>query len=234
MKKEDPGKRAAAILEVLEREFPRADCALVHEDPFQLLVATILSAQCTDAKVNQVTPELFRKFPTPRDLARASREEVEALIRPTGFFSQKARYLREAAALLVERFQGRVPSRMEDLVTLPGVARKTANVVLGTWFGKNEGIVVDTHVKRLAGRLGLSREKDPGRIERDLQALFPRETWTFLGHALILLGRKYCKARKPSCPECPLRELCPQLGVEKGDGKNLKSGKQPPRKRRKP
>ncbi len=234
MKKEDPGKRAAAILEVLEREFPRADCALVHEDPFQLLVATILSAQCTDAKVNQVTPELFRKFPTPRDLARASREEVEALIRPTGFFSQKARYLREAAALLVERFQGRVPSRMEDLVTLPGVARKTANVVLGTWFGKNEGIVVDTHVKRLAGRLGLSREKDPGRIERDLQALFPRETWTFLGHALILLGRKYCKARKPSCPECPLRELCPQLGVEKGDGKSLKSGKQPPRKRRKP
>ncbi len=232
MKKEHLKERAAAILELLEREFPRADCALVHDDPFQLLVATILSAQCTDAKVNQVTPELFRKYPTPRVLARASQEEVEALIRPTGFFTQKARYLREASALLVERFQGRVPDRMEDLVSLPGVARKTANVVLGTWFGKNEGIVVDTHVKRLAGRLGLSGEKDPGRIERDLQALFPRESWTFLGHALILLGRKFCKARKPSCPECPLREACPQLGVEKRDGETLKSLKHPPRKRR--
>ncbi len=232
MKKENPRERAARILKALEREFPRADCALVHRDPFQLLVATILSAQCTDAKVNEVTPELFRRYPTPRDLARASQKEVEELIRPTGFFSQKARYLRQAAALLEEKHQGRVPDGMEDLLALPGVARKTANVVLGTWFGKNEGIVVDTHVKRLAGRLGLSAEKDPARIEKDLQALFPRESWTFLGHALILLGRKFCKARGPSCRECPLEEWCPQLGVEKKDGPTLKRHKLPPRKRR--
>ncbi len=234
MKKESAGFPPERVLRVLEETYPRADCALAHKDPFQLLVATILSAQCTDAKVNEVTPALFARFPDPPSLAAASLEEIREIIRPTGFYVQKARYLKESAGILVERHGGKVPERLEALTELPGVARKTANVVLGTWFGRNEGVVVDTHVKRLAGRLGLSKEKDPGRIEKDLMELFPRESWTFLGHALILLGREFCRAKKPRCPECPLREDCPKIGVAfegRGDQKDLPD---PPRKRRKP
>ena len=226
-------ERAREILRLLEEHFPAASCALVHRDAFQLLAATILSAQCTDARVNQVTPALFARYPDPAALAGASRKELEALIRPTGFYVQKARYLQESARLIVERHGGKVPDRMEDLLELPGVARKTANVVLGTWFGKNEGIVVDTHVKRLSRRLGLSREKDPEKIEADLAELFPRESWTFLGHALILLGRRFCRARRPSCGSCPLGVVCPREGVEKDGLQALKEKEPRPSRRRK-
>jgi endonuclease-3 len=204
--------RSAAVLEALRREYPAPKCALVHRSAYELLVATTLSAQCTDERVNQVTPALFRRFPEARTLARARPETVIDLIRSTGFYNNKTKSLLGAAQRLVDAYGGEVPSTMEDLLTLPGVARKTANVVLGTWFGKNEGVVVDTHVQRLAHRIGLTRETDPARIERDLMALFPREEWTDLSHRLILHGRRVCRAPIPRCAVCVLGpDLCPSF-----------------------
>jgi len=201
--------RAGELLARLEREYPGARCALDHRDPLQLLVATILSAQCTDARVNQVTPALFRRCPTAADYAAIPAGELEALIQSTGFFRNKTRSLRSLGQALLERHDGRVPATMEELVALPGVGRKTANVVLGNAFGKNEGIVVDTHVGRLARRLGLTKETDPVRVERDLEPLFPRPKWALLAHLLISHGRSVCKAPRPRCSECVLVDLCP-------------------------
>jgi len=193
--------------------YPDADCALRHVDAFQLLVATILSAQSTDETVNKVTPVLFAKYPTPRAFADAPVEEIERIIHSTGFFRQKAKSIQGTARKIVDEFGGSVPQTLEELVTLPGVARKTANVVLGTAFGKNEGVVVDTHVGRLSMRLGFTWSgkdaKDAVKIERDLMELFPQESWTFLGHSLIWHGRRVCGARKPNCEGCTLNKLCP-------------------------
>jgi endonuclease III len=197
----------------LRREYPDARCALNHENAYELLVATILSAQCTDKRVNMVTPALFRAYPTPKALARAEREKVEALIKTTGFFRNKAKSLLGMAAAVVERHSGRIPDTMDELTRLPGVGRKTANVILGNAFNKNEGIVVDTHVMRLSQRLRLSRLDDPVKIERALIPLFPREQWAILSHLLIEHGRKVCDARKPRCGECVLADICPSAAV---------------------
>ena len=201
--------RVNKILEKLKENFPIATCALVHKNPFQLLVSTILSAQCTDERVNMVTPELFRRFPGPTEMAGAEQEAVEELIHSTGFFRNKAKSIRLASEHIVNDFNGSVPDNMEDLLVLPGVARKTANVVLGTWFRKPEGVVVDTHVKRITVLLGLTKKKDPNQIEKDLMALLPREEWIDYSHRIILHGRKTCKARKPLCAGCFLSDLCP-------------------------
>jgi len=201
--------RAAQILARLEAEYPEARCALDHRSPLELLVATILSAQCTDSRVNLVTPALFRRCPTAAHYAAIDSAELEELIRSTGFFRNKARSLRGLGAALVERHDGEVPATMGELVELPGVGRKTANVVLGNAFGRNEGVVVDTHVGRLAKRLGLSRAEDPVRIERDLMPLFPSSKWALLAHLLIAHGRRVCKAPRPRCDECVLVDLCP-------------------------
>jgi len=212
----DKTKRARKILAGLHRLYPQADCALSHEDPLQLLIATIMSAQSTDQTVNKVTPVLFQRYPTARALAEAPPSEVERIVHSTGFFRQKTKCIQGACRKIVEEFDGRVPETLEQLVTLPGVARKTANVVLGTAFGKNEGIVVDTHVGRLATRLGLtwtSKDgKDAVKIERDLIELFPQDEWTYLGHSLIWHGRRVCFARKPNCPGCTLAKNCPSAG----------------------
>ena len=205
--------RAARIVATLHELYPDATCALVHEDALQLLVATILSAQCTDERVNQVTPALFRAYPDARALADADAAALEAAIRPTGFFRNKARALLGLGRALTERHRGRVPDTMEELTALPGVGRKTANVVLGTWFGK-PAIPVDTHVTRLSGRLELTGETDPVRIEQDLMALLPEREWTYTSHALIWHGRRVCKALRPSCPGCALRPDCPWPGKQ--------------------
>jgi endonuclease-3 len=204
----DPSE-AAATLATLTALHPDARCALEHRNAFELLVATILSAQCTDVRVNLVTPELFLRWPTPHALARASQADLEAVIRSTGFFRNKAKNLLGMARRLVEAYEGQVPRAMEDLLTLPGVARKTANVVRGVSWGLADGVVVDTHVARLAGRLAWSRQKTPEKIERDLMALFPREAWIRLSHVLIHHGRGLCQARKPRCAACPVRAGCP-------------------------
>ena len=197
------------LIDRLRAAHPDAECALAHENPFQLLVATILSAQCTDERVNQVTPALFARFPTPQAMAAADRQELEALIRSTGFFRNKAKSIQGASARICQRFGGEVPQAMDDLVSLPGVARKTANVVRGVCFGLADGIVVDTHVKRLSQRLGLTDQKTPPKIEKDLMALIPREDWIDIAHLLIFHGRRVCSARKPDCAACTLTELCP-------------------------
>ena len=201
--------RAAEVLRRLLEEFPQPKTALRHQDPFQLLVATILSAQCTDERVNMVTPGLFAKFADPEAFAGADQSELEREIRSTGFFRMKAKSIIACSRALVERHGSRVPEEMALLVELPGVGRKTANVVLGQAFGTASGVVVDTHVHRLAGRLGLSREKTPEKIEQDLMKVFPPSAWIDLGSVLILHGRRTCMARKPDCPRCVLRELCP-------------------------
>jgi endonuclease-3 len=201
-------ERIPAILELLERHYPAAECALRHEDPLQLLVATILSAQCTDERVNLVTPALFRRYPDAAAFAGADLGELEALIRTTGFFRSKARNIRECCRQIVERFGGRVPPRLEDLVTLPGVGRKTANVVLGTVFGI-PGITVDTHVNRITRRLGLTRHEDPVKIEFDLMKLVPESLWSSFSIQVIWHGRRICFARKPLCETCFLRDICP-------------------------
>lgn len=188
--------------------YPRPECALRHENPFQLLVATILSAQCTDERVNSVTPALFRRFPGPAEMAAASPEELETLIHSTGFFRNKAKNLKACAAMLASRHECQVPRSMEELLTLPGVARKTANVVLGSAYGIAAGIVVDTHVLRVAFRLGLSDARQPERMEQDLMALVPRPFWIDFSHWLILHGRQICQARKPACQDCPLAGIC--------------------------
>ncbi|MBI3758222.1 MAG: endonuclease III [Deltaproteobacteria bacterium] len=209
--------RVLRILHGLHDRYPQADCALQHCSGFQLICATILSAQCTDERVNKVTPALFERYPDAAALAKAPQAEVEALIRSTGFFRNKAKNLIGMAAGLVARHGGQVPDTMEELLQLPGVARKTANVVLGTWFQKNEGIVVDTHVGRLVDRLGLLQNardaKDAAKIELDLQPLVPRDEWTYFSHALIWHGRKVCFARKPNCPGCNLAPDCPSAAL---------------------
>jgi endonuclease-3 len=205
--------RARTILGRLKREYPDAQCALHHGDAYQLLVATILSAQCTDARVNMVTPAFFARYPSPEALAHADREEVEELIRSTGFFRNKTRSLIGMAQALVADHRGEVPRTMEELRVLPGVGRKTANVVLGNAYGINEGVTVDTHVTRLSRLLGLTRHDDPVKIEQDLMPLFPREEWALLSHLLIFHGRQVCIARRPRCPECVLADLCPSAAV---------------------
>lgn len=207
------GQRVQAILKTLERTYPGATTALDYRSPFQLLVATILSAQCTDERVNRVTPELFAAYPSPAALAGASLEELENRVRSTGFFRAKARSIQGASRVIAERYGGEVPRSMEQMVALPGVARKTANVVLGTAYGLAAGIAVDTHVKRVAFRLGLTEETDPEKIERDLMRVIPQSKWTDLSHQLILHGRQICHARRPACPECPLAPVCPRRGV---------------------
>ncbi len=204
---------ARAIDEALAAAYPEAWCELRFADPFQLLVATILSAQCTDARVNLVTPALFGRFPNAATLAEADPDELESLIRSTGFFRAKAKALRAMAHALCDRHGGQVPATMEELTALPGVGRKTANVILGTAFGIATGIVVDTHVARVSRRLGLTRRDDPEGIEQDLMAIFPRSSWILLAHRLILHGRRVCSARRPACERCPLSALCPRLGV---------------------
>jgi endonuclease-3 len=204
----DPA-RVRRILAALERTYPEANTALDWETPLQLLVATILSAQCTDERVNKVTPALFKRDPTAKALAGAETAELEEMIHSTGFFRNKAKAIKGAAAAIVEQHGGEVPRSMEQMVELPGVARKTANVVLGTAHGLATGVVVDTHVRRLAGRLGLSAQDDPVKIEQDLMAALPQEHWISFGHRLILHGRAICQARKPRCAECPLTDDCP-------------------------
>lgn len=208
-----PKARARRALGLLMEAYPGADCALVHRNAWELLCATILSAQCTDKRVNMVTPTLFERFPNAEALAQADPAEVEQIVRSTGFYREKTRSLIEMSQDIVERFSGRVPETMEELTTLRGVARKTANVILGTAFGRNDGVVVDTHVGRLARRLGWSNQSDPVKVERDLMELFPRKLWTALGHTLILHGRTICDARKPRCGECPVAALCPSASL---------------------
>ena len=205
----ETSEHVTQIIARLRATYPDAHCELDYETPIQLLVATILSAQCTDARVNMTTPALFARFPTVEALAGADPVEMEELVRPTGFYRQKARYIREAATRILTEFGGEVPSDLDDLLTLPGVARKTANVVRGEIFGLSDGITVDTHVKRLAARLGLTTATDPVKVERDLMAIIPRESWREISHLLIWHGRRLCTARKPACHECPLNDICP-------------------------
>ena len=206
-------QRAPEIFARLHRAYPDAHCALDFRDPFQLLVATILSAQCTDKRVNMVTPALFARYPDAEALAAARPEELEAMIRSTGFFRSKTKSLLGMAGAVAERHGNHVPSTMEELVKLPGVGRKTANVVLGNAFDRNEGVVVDTHVSRVSHRLALTKHTDAVKIEQDLIPLFPREQWALLAHLLIEHGRRICVARKPKCPECVLNDLCPSSSV---------------------
>lgn len=200
--------RVAAILETLASTYPNAECALLHRNAWELLVATILSAQCTDARVNQVTPGLFRKFPTPGAFAQASLPAIEEEIRSTGFYHNKAKSLSGAARKLVEEFHGKVPQTMEDLLTLPGVARKTANVVLGVAYKIADGVVVDTHVLRVTRRLELTAATEPRTVEQDLMKVVPRERWIRFSHEIISHGRQVCVARKPRCIDCTLEPLC--------------------------
>ncbi|MDO9172828.1 MAG: endonuclease III [bacterium] len=202
--------RAKKVLAILNKEFPEAACSLDHREPFQLLIATILSAQCTDARVNQVTPGLFAAYPKPRDFAEASQEEIEEAIHSTGFYRQKAKSIRSCCRDLVEKHGGKLPETMAELSALAGVGRKTANVVLGVAFGKPEGVVVDTHVGRIAGKLGLTAHgpKEAVKIERDLNECVPRTEWVAVAHLLIEHGRRTCRARAPRCDECPLFPHC--------------------------
>jgi endonuclease-3 len=207
--KKDRPAYAATVYERLIAHYPDAHCALDFANPFQLIVATILSAQCTDKRVNMVTPALFARYPTPSALAAAKQEDVEEIIKSTGFFRSKAKSLIGMATAVSERYDDRVPSDMDSLVELPGVGRKTANVVLGNAYATNEGVVVDTHVSRVTQRLGLTKQTDPVKIEQDLIKLFPRESWTMLSHLFIEHGRRICEARRPKCEICFLNDLCP-------------------------
>jgi endonuclease-3 len=206
---ESAKKRIKEIIRILHHTYPQSHTALTFRNPLQILVATILSAQCTDERVNQITPGLFQKYKTADDFARANRMELEEEIRSTGFFRNKAKNIIGASQKIVADFSGEVPDNMADLITLPGVARKTANIVLSSGYQKSEGIAVDTHVKRLSGRLGLSREKDPDKIEQDLMKIVPRDEWINFNYMLVDHGRQVCQARKPQCPVCPLKRLCP-------------------------
>src|ERR1017187_922211 len=211
--------RCRAILRRLRAAYPDVRCALHHQNPLQLLVATILSAQCTDQRVNLVTPPLFRRYRTAADFATARPAELEAIIRSTGFFRNKARSIRNCCQSLVAEYDGRVPDTLDELVQLDGIGRKTANVVLGVAYGKAEGIVVDTHVSRLSRRMGLTRQTTPEKIEKALMKIVPRKDWIDFSHLLIWHGRKRCNARRPDCIQCEVADLCPKLGVRiKGDG----------------
>lgn len=212
-RKTRPPAPAGDVVRRLTRLYPDAHCELNYRSPYELLVATILSAQCTDDRVNQVTPALFERFPSARELADANPDELEDMIRSTGFFRNKTRSLLGMAKVLVEQHGGEVPSTMEELRVLPGVGRKTANVVLGNAFGINEGVTVDTHVARLSHLLGLTRETDPVKIEQDLMGQVPRKGWTMFSHLLIWHGRRVCIARRPKCGECVLNEICPSAQV---------------------
>jgi endonuclease-3 len=214
-KKADPATRGdlapdrvAAILKSLDEAYPDALCALTHRSPWELLVATILSAQCTDVRVNMVTPELFRRFPTPAAMAKAPIPELENLIRTTGFFRNKAKSIQGAGKKITEEFGGNVPDTLEQLITIPGAARKTANVVLGVCFGKAEGVVVDTHVLRIARRLGLAKGDTPQKVEQELMKTLPRDRWITFSHQIIHHGRQVCDARKPKCAQCNLEQIC--------------------------
>lgn len=206
-------RRADKIVKVLARDYPQARCSLEFHTPLELLVATILSAQCTDKRVNLVTPKLFAKYPSAAAYAEAPLPELERDIQSTGFYRNKAKSIKQCCQKLVEKYQGEVPDNLEDLVDMPGIGRKTANVILGTAFGIASGVVVDTHVSRVSRRLGLSDQKDAVRIERDLIELIPQKQWIAFSHRMILLGRGPCTARKPKCGECPLDEVCPKIGV---------------------
>jgi len=212
-------QQGAAVARRLARAYPRADCSLDFASPFQLLIATILSAQCTDKRVNAVTGGLFGRWPSAAALAAAGQSEVEAVIRSTGFFRAKARNIRGCCEAVVERHGGQVPRTLEELVRLPGVGRKTANVVLGSGFGLPSGVVVDTHVGRISRRLGLTRHADAVRAERDLLAAIPKSHWIAFSHRMIEHGRTVCTARRPRCEECPLADLCPRVGVKPAPGK---------------
>ncbi len=201
-------ERVAAILKGLDEAYPDVECALSHRSPWELLVATILSAQCTDVRVNMVTPELFQRFPTPTAMAKATLPELEELVRTTGFFRNKAKSILGAAKKITEEFGGKVPQTLAELVTVPGAARKTANVVLGVCFGKAEGVVVDTHVFRIARRLGLAKGDTPQKVEQELMKVLPQERWISFSHQLIHHGRQVCDARKPKCDRCNLEQLC--------------------------
>jgi len=201
-------ERIAAILDALEKEYPKAVCALNHRSAWELLVATILSAQCTDARVNMVTPELFKRFPTPAAMAEASTAELEEMIRTTGFFRNKSKSIQVAGRVITEKFGGKVPQTMEELLTVPGAARKTANVVLGSWYGIAVGVVVDTHVLRLSRRLELTKNDDPVKVEQDLMQVIPQKKWIEFSHQMIYHGRQICVARNPRCADCTLERLC--------------------------
>jgi endonuclease-3 len=203
----DP-KRVVAILDKLDEAYPVATCELKHENAFQLLISTILSAQCTDVRVNQVAETLYKKYPTPEAFAYANSTELEQEVRPTGFFRNKTKSIMGASRAILERFDGQVPRTMEEMLTLPGAARKTANVVLGTAYGIASGIVVDTHVIRISNRLDLTRNEDPKKIEQDLMQVIPKEKWILFSHQIIWHGRRVCQARKPKCVECNLEMLC--------------------------
>jgi endonuclease III len=220
MKKQD---QALEVFKRLKKLYPDAHCELHHSSPYELLVATILSAQCTDARVNMVTPDLFKKFPTPQKMAKAKLEDVEEAIKSINFFRNKSKSLIGCAQMLMDQHKGEIPKTVEELSELPGVGRKTANVVLGNAFNINTGIVVDTHVKRTTYLLGLTKETDPEKVEKDLMKLFPNETWTDLSHLLIFLGRRTCIARRPQCDLCTLKDLCPSKE------KALKAQKRAPR-----
>lgn len=209
----DRKKRARKIVRRLAKSYADATCALKHNSAYQLLVATILSAQCTDERVNQVTPKLFAKYPTPRDLAKAPQASVEKLIHSTGFFRAKTTSLLGMAKAVIEKHNSEIPPDLDELVKLPGVGRKTANVVLGTAFGIPSGIVVDTHVKRISRLLGLTESKNPDHIERDLMPLVPKKEWIDFGHRMIHHGRRICIARRPKCSECPLLKNCPRVDL---------------------
>jgi endonuclease-3 len=201
------------VVERLDADYPDATCALENETPFELLVATILSAQCTDARVNMVTPELFRRWPDAPSMASAPIKSLEKVIQSTGFFRNKAKNIKAASQALAERHNGEVPQDMEQLVSLPGVGRKTANVVLGTAYGMATGVVVDTHVTRLSRRLGLTKQTDPVKIEQELMQIVPEKEWVNFAHRMIHHGRQICMARKPKCPECSMNLFCPKIGV---------------------
>lgn len=198
----------------LKADYPAATCALENETPFELLVATILSAQCTDERVNMVTPELFRRWPTAAEMARAPIKSLEKVIQSTGFFRNKAKNIKAASQAIMEQHNGEVPREMEAMVALPGVGRKTANVVLGTAFGMETGIVVDTHVTRVSRRLGLTQHTDPVKIEQDLMHAVPKSEWVDFAHRMIHHGRQICTARKPKCPQCSMNSFCPKIGIE--------------------
>ena len=210
----DAQKHAAQIVRLLKKEYPAAECALVHDSPFELLIATILSAQCTDERVNIVTKDLFAKYPTPAEMAAVPIGQLEKLVQSTGFFRNKAKNIHACCVKLVDEHGGQVPAEMDKLFDLPGVGRKTANVVLGTAFRIASGVVVDTHVTRLSQRLGLTEHEDAVKIEQDLIAVLPKKEWIDFSHRLIWHGRRVCKARKPLCDGCVLEKICPKVGVE--------------------
>ncbi len=223
----DARRHAGRVVRALAKLYPDAECALKHRNPYELIVATILSAQCTDVRVNQVTPALFARYPDARALAAAEPADLEALIHPTGFFRAKSRHLLGMARVLVDRHGGEVPADLDALTALPGVGRKTAHVVLGVAFQHPSGVVVDTHVKRLAYRLGMTSETDPARVERDLAASVPRPQWIALSHRLIDHGRRVCLALRPRCPTCDLAKLCPRRGLAPPAASRPTAGRRP-------